>query len=203
MALDAFSLPVVFLFIATSVVNLVSRDWRVMIIALGIQYLGVFILVSLTWPLEMAVIKLVTGLIASAVLGMELINRQTVDSIVLEVHGEGHFFSNTLFRIFFAIVIGFAIYSFTPQMAKWILNASYYQILGSLLLIGMGILILGITNKPFRIIVGLLTFLSGFEILFATLETSVIIAGFFSFTAFGISLLGAYFIASPDLRKDA
>ena len=81
MALDAFSLPVVFLFIATSVVNLVSRDWRVMIIALGIQYLGVFILVSLTWPLEMAVIKLVTGLIASAVLGMELVNRQTVDSI--------------------------------------------------------------------------------------------------------------------------
>jgi hypothetical protein len=150
----------------------------------------------------MALIKLITGLIATAVIGIELAGMPVDQSTSAENQGKPLVFSGVLFRILLAIVIGMAIYSVAPEFAKWILNASYHQILGSLLLTGMGILILGITNRPFRVLVGLLTFLSGFEILFATLETSSIVAGFFALTSLGISLLGAYFIGSPEITEE-
>ena len=87
-------------------------------------------------------------------------------------------------------------------MANWVLNASYEQLLGSLLLASMGILHLGVTDNPFRVAVGLLTVLSGFEIIYAAVETSVLVAGFFALLALGISLLGSYLMAVPTNEVD-
>jgi hypothetical protein len=201
MSFESISPFVLFLFGLTSLVNLVSRDWRVVLSALGIQYVGVFILVAQIWPLEMAVIKLVAGLIAAAVMGMELIKIPFDRALPPEIQEDKPLLSSILFRVFLAILAGLAVYSVAPDMAKWVLNASYQQILGSLLLAAMGILIMGITSQPFRVIVGLLTFLSGFEILFATLETSALVAGFLAFMSLGIALLGTYFIAVSELNQ--
>ncbi len=57
----------------TATIILVSRDWRVSISAMGAQYVGVLLLVALSWPLELAVIKLIAGWIAAASLGISLI----------------------------------------------------------------------------------------------------------------------------------
>jgi hypothetical protein len=87
-------------------------------------------------------------------------------------------------------------------MANWVLSATYEQLLGSLLLVSLGIINLGITDRPFRIVVGLLTVLSGFEIIYASVETSVLVAGFFALLSLGISLLGSYLMAAPTLEVD-
>ena len=200
MTFDSLNLPVIILFSVTTLVLLIFQDWRVMICALGLQYSGVFILVGITWPLEMAVIKLVTGIIAAVVLGMELVRMTATQSLSPGFFSDPVRMSNRIFNLILAILIGLIVYSLTPEVAKWVLSATYYQIFGSLVLTGMGILIMGISNQPFRVIVGLFTFLSGFEILFATLDTSVLIAGFFSTLTLCISLLGAYLISTQDLR---
>ncbi len=173
----------------TALILLVSRDWRVSISALGAQYVGVFLLVSLAWPIEFAVIKLVAGWISAAVLGMGLVESKAWEDEL------GRWLSGTLFRVFIAGFIAFVAFVFTPSVARWVLRASDVQILGSLLLMGLGLFHLGLTAQPIRIVLGLLTLLSGFEILYATLETSLLVNGLVAVVTLGLALTGSYFNA--------
>jgi hypothetical protein len=50
----------------TAILVLSNRRWMTGILAL--QYIGVFLLVSVSWPLEIAVVKLVAGWMSAAVL---------------------------------------------------------------------------------------------------------------------------------------
>jgi hypothetical protein len=190
-----FAVSAVIFLAITSVLLIVSRDWRLSLTALSIQYVGVFILVAQSWTLEMAVVKLVAGWIGTAVLGIELVN--SAQRIWDE---EKVTLSRVLFRLFFAVLVGLVIFSVAPEFAKWMLRASYSQILGGLILMAIGSLHLGLSAQPFRIILGLLTVFSGFEILFCTLETSPFIAGGLSLINLGLSLVGAYLLTDPDME---
>ena len=72
----------------------------------------------------------------------------------------------------------------------------------ALTLAGLGMLHLSISAHPLRVVLGLLTFLSGFEILYATLETSTLVAGFLNLFNLGIALVGSYLLAAPTLEVD-
>jgi hypothetical protein len=194
---DALTFPALILFVATSTLLTLGLDWRISISALAAQYLGVFILVGTTWPLEMAVIKLIAGWIAAAILGMELVSIKTDHS-----GNESTLLSGRLFRIFLAVLVGFAVLAFVPGVAKWFPQASYEQILGGFFLMGMGIFFLGFSDHPFRVGFGILTFYSGFEIIFATFEASPVVAGFLSVLTLGLALISSYLIAAPTLEAE-
>jgi hypothetical protein len=197
MLFETFAIPAVILVVVTALLMLFIRDWRLSLTALGIQYIGVFALVGLNWPLEMAVVKLVTGWIAAAVLGMELISETR------EVFGQERFgVGRQLFRVILAILVGMAIFSLAPEAAKWMLQASYEQILGGFLLIGLGILHLGVSDRTFRVILGILTTTSGFEILYGTLDASPVGAGLLALIILGIALVGSYLLAVPSVEAE-
>jgi hypothetical protein len=67
---------------------------------------------------------------------------------------------------------------------------------GSLILMGLGMLQLGMTAQPFRVILGLLTTLSGFEALYAALESSILVAAMMSTVNLGLALVGAYLLTA-------
>ena len=67
---------------------------------------------------------------------------------------------------------------------------------GSLILMGVGMLQLGMTVQPFRVILGLLTVLSGFEALYAALESSILVAAMLSTVNLGLALVGAYLLTA-------
>jgi len=56
----------------TSMLILLVRDWRYCVSALAVQYIGVFFLVFPSWPVEMAVAKMVAGWMAGAILGIAM-----------------------------------------------------------------------------------------------------------------------------------
>jgi hypothetical protein len=197
MQFDALAVPALILFVITSTILALSLDWRVSLSALGAQYAGVFILVGSAWPLEMAVIKLVAGWIAAAVLGMELVSKPDE-----HLGKDPTLLSGSLFRIFLGVLVGLAILAFAPDLAKWMLHASYEQILGGIFLIGMGIFQLGLSDQPFRVAIGILSFTSGFEIIYATVETSPLVAGFFAVLTLGIALISSYLMAAPTLEVE-
>ena len=58
------------LLLVTSIGLLLSRDWRWSLGFLAAQYLAMFWLVALHWPFGLASVKLVTGWMASAALGV-------------------------------------------------------------------------------------------------------------------------------------
>ncbi len=52
-------------------------------------------------------------------------------------------------------------------------------------------------------IIGLLTALSGFEILYAAVETSVMVAGLQAIVTLGLALIGAYLLAVRGMEGDS
>lgn len=196
MLLESFVLPALIMLLITTMVLLLGWDWRVSLGALGLQYAAVFVLVGLTWPLGMAVIKLVAGWIAAAVLGMELVNLPQGQAFQERGPLSVHFF-----KVILAIMVGFSLLNLGPQVARWMLQAAYVQILGGLLLIGMGLIHLGVSDHPFRVSIGLLTFLSGFEVIYATIETSTLVAGFLAVFTLGIALIGSYLMIAQKIEE--
>ena len=179
----------------TSLTLLLSRDWRLGIGALGVQYLGVFLLVSVTWPVNLAVIKLVAGWMAGAVMGL------TYVSSGLGRNETKIWPTERLFRLLAAALVILVVLSLTPQTVDWVPNIGPFQVAGGLLLIGMGIMHHALTEHSLQALLGLMTALSGFEILYAAVESSALVAGLLAVVNLGIGLTGAYLLISPELEQ--
>lgn len=182
-----------FIAVVTSIGLLLHKNWRWGIGFLATQYISIFWLVQSHWPISMAAVKLVTGWMVCAVLGLALLNND-----LAETQGSGP--QGRLFRLLTAGIIMAATYALSLRASIW-LGLSLPIAWGSLLLIGMGSLQLGISSQPFRVIVGLLTFLAGFEILHASVESSVLVAALLSVINLGLSLTGAFFLNMSTMEK--
>lgn len=185
----AVSLPALVLLYFTSLVLLLTRHWRLIIVVLALQYLGIFILTAFAWPIAMAAVKLVAGWMACAVLGAGM--AFSVSTWEVE---ESPRISNQLMRFLFALLVGLVVFSSAQKMQTWFPKTGLESLTGSMALIGMGILHLGITLHPFRVVTALLTVLGGFEILYASLEVSVLVAGLLAVVNLGLALVGAYLL---------
>ena len=117
MILDALALPAAILVLLTSLFLLVLRDWRLILAALGIQYIGIFLLTALSWSIEIAVVKLVTGWMSAALLGIALINTRLSDILEGELSR-----SAIVFRIFAAALAGLVAYTWGSKLIGFILE---------------------------------------------------------------------------------
>jgi hypothetical protein len=186
-------LPVVFL-AATSILLLMSRNWRVCVLALAVQYLAAFWLVALIWPVGLAAVKLVAGWMAGSLIGAA----QPEDELVDE-HFKG--WAGRALRLIAALVILLVAYTLVPAVQEWI-PGSAAIVWGGILLIGMGVLQLGMTTLTLRVFFGLLTIVTGFEILYAVVEYSVLVTGILAFINLGLALVCAYLLASPTMQEE-
>jgi hypothetical protein len=184
-------IPVI-LVAASSLLVLVSQNWRRSILALAVQYLGVFWLITLSWPVELAIVKLVVGWVTGAVLGA---------SQLPEIGREGSR-SSQIFRSLAAIFVFILTFTTYPFLATWI-NARPEILQGGLILIGMGLLQLGMTTNSLRVILGLLTVLSGFEIIYASVENSVLVTGLLAVVTLGLALVGSYLLNVTSMDEPA
>jgi hypothetical protein len=221
---EPFTLPAVLLVALTALILLISPDWRVSITALAVQYVGVFALVALVWPLGMAVTKLVTGWMAGAILGVAVANLLQEWPFLEtgeapdeqdELPGEAPktapgvgfatvtFPSSRLFRLLAALLICLAVLSIAPEVTQWVPGITLEQAWGGLILIGIGLLQLGFTGYTFRTVLGLLTMLAGFEILYAVVESSTLVAGLLAGVNLILALAGAYLLTAPSMEETA
>lgn len=172
----------------TSVGLLLSRDWRWSLGLLSIQYFAAFWLIFSHWQLTMSASFLVTGWMAAAALGMTHINIK--DEPATEVSWpEGR-----LFRIFAASLVLLAVSAASDNLIGSLPNAAPPVVWGALVLIGLGFLHLGMTLQPLRVILGLLTTLTGFEVFFSTIENSILVAGLLVVVTLGLALAGSYLL---------
>lgn len=186
-------LPVVLLMVSSAWV-LVSANWRRSILALAIQYLGVFWLIALSWPFNLALVKLVVGWVAGAVLGASQPPELDDKSLASP--------SGRIFRSLAAAFVFILVYATYPFLATWI-NARPEILLGGLILIAMGLLQLGMTTHPLRVVLGLLTVLSGFEIIYSAVEASILVTGLLAIVNLGLALVGSYLLNTLFLEEQA
>ena len=181
----------------TSIGLLLTRDWRWSIILLAIQYLGMFILTLQHWPLGMASVKLVAGWMSAAILGM---TRSGMPS--LNFDEQSFWPRGRLFRLLAASMVLLIISAATPSVDTIMADAGYAVTGGSLLLIGMGLLHLGITSYILRVVIGLMTVLSGFEILYSAVEGSILVAALLAIINLGLALVGAYLLVAENSQQE-
>jgi hypothetical protein len=184
----------------TSAGLLVTQDWRIALGLLGLQYVGAFWLTNQHWPSSMAAIKLVTGWMAIAILGMTRLSIKEINEPSEKFWSQGW-----IFRLFAGGIVTVIVSTAAPRVEEIIPGIGLPVIVGSLILLSLGILHLGMTAQPFRVILGLLTVLSGFETLYAALESSVLVAAMLSVVSLGLSLVGAYLLTvrTPEFRETA
>lgn len=196
MSFDSYSLPAVFLIFITASFLLISWDWRLSITFISIQYVGVFFLVAVSWPIEIAVVKVISGWMAGAVLGLAMTNvpqDEWKESPLIA--------SNVIFRILAASMAGLFAITAGASIVRLFPEVSTSQAYAGIIMIALGLLHLGLTTKPFRVILGLLTVLGGFEILYAAVESSILIAGLLATVTLGLAAVGAYLLTAPTLEE--
>jgi hypothetical protein len=194
MNLSQFAILAVPVLMVASLVLLIGLDWRGTQIALSVQYVGMFALVAMTWPIGMAAVKLVVGLMASAVLATTQPGNPSVSAEALPLSGR-------IFRALAALLVWIVIFSISQSVVN-LLHVTQVTSLGGIILMGMGLLQMGMNRQPARVVIGLLSFLSGFEILYATLENSVLVAGLLAAVNLGLALVGAYLASAESMERD-
>ncbi len=170
--------------LAASLIVLVSERWYWSLGGLALQYVGVFWLVANNWPLGLSLAKLVVGWMAVAVIAAS----RSEDEL-REERFPGR--AGQLFRGLAAILVWALVFSVAPQAREWFpVQTAVLQ--GGMLLAGMGLLHLGMTARPQRVVMGLLTVIAGFEVLYSGLERSVLVAGLLGVVNLGLALAGSY-----------
>jgi len=186
--LDQYAFIAVGILGLVSAVILLTRSWRWRVGALALQYVGVFWLVALSWPVGLASIKLVVGWMAGAILGVSRIDQLPSD--------RRRWPTEWMFLGLVMMLVFFSVSTIAPRFEGWLPANHSAQIWGGLLLIGSGLIHLGVASRGLRVIVSLLTALSGFEILYAVVENSTLVAGLLATVTLGIALVGAYLLSN-------
>jgi len=180
--------------IMASVGLLLSRDWHWRIGFLATQYLCAFFMLQTHWPISMAASKLVAGWMACVVLGIARLNSEKRGEEDLSIP------QGRLFHLLISFIILVVTFAVSLRVTTW-LGISLPIAWGSLVLMGLGLLQLGITLDPFRVVIGLLTILCGFEILYATVESSILVTALLAVVNLGLALTGAFFLISVEEER--
>ncbi len=186
----------VLLVTVTSAGLLLSRDWRWDVGFLTAQYVGVALLVAQHWPLSMSAAKLVTGWMTTAALAM------TLTALPLqEQPAEGFWPQGRTFRLFLVGVVLVASLAVTPRVLAVLSGIGAPVVAGAIILTGVGLLQLGTSTQIRRVVLALLTVMSGFEVLYAALESSILVAALLAVVTLGLGLVGAFLI-NASVKED-
>src|SRR5687768_15229732 len=188
-----FAWIAVAMIIITSVGLLLARDWRWSMSLLAIQYVAMFVLALQHWPIGMAAVKVVAGWMAAAIIGMTRSGLSDENLSEEKTWPRGR-----LFRIFAAFIVLIIVAAITPGVDTIMADAGFAVTAGSLLLIGMGLLHLGITAHILRVTIGLMTVLSGFETIYSAVEGSVLVAALLAVITLGLALVGSYLLIASN-----
>jgi len=164
---------------------LTVSDWRMRIAGLASLYFVGFIVILQIWPVALASVKLISGLMGIALLSTSMINS-------MDQANDLRFPSEMIFRFLMAALIWIVVAAIAPSINEWI-PIPYTNLYIGVSLMGSGLLFMSLTEDFFEIILGLLTILTGFDIIYSSLEGSALVTGIYAFIIILICLLGGYF----------
>lgn len=199
------AMPAVVGVFVTAGLMVVSRDWRLNVIALAVQYFFVALLMTQVVRLELAAVKALIGWLICLAF---YLTEQQVKSLT-RASGER---SDLSFQGWFEARVdgwrrqGISVRAAFGFMAAVVVSVAAVAAVSAIpisqvpeefalacyLLVGLGILLLGLSQDPLRVGVGMLMFLSGFDLFYVVLEPSLVVTGLLGSISFVIALGMAY-----------
>lgn len=169
---------------------ILSNSRRSIIYAFSTILILVFSINIQFWTFGFAVTKLITGIMAMLL----LLITPTEKALPGGIAGIG--------RIFRALSLGMGILIILSTLSgtTQFLSLNVEQTLPSLTILWCGFLMIAFSKDPFRIILGLLTLLTGFEIIYSSVERSLLINALLTAVYLLIAVIGSYLMmpASPE-----
>jgi hypothetical protein len=207
----SLDLAVLLLFLTAGTIVLV-RDWRLSLLALLVQYLVAGLILSRVVRPEIAVAKVLAGLLIcpilylsarqagwSEIVGARFQARRLFSwrrTLGWEVFPAGHIFRflAVLLMILTATTLGrtYTLAGSQPPFA----TAVYWLILA-------GLLLLILTEEPLKAGQGMLTALTGFELVFTTLERSLLLMALWGAVNLLIALAIGYLTVVRGVQEEA
>lgn len=193
----------------TAFLLLVVVKPRLSLAILFIQYVGVFLIISTVWPLTISLVKLFSGSAAVIVLILSTFTHMPADKPKNTTKQADSIknsrlaslldtLSGNMFRLLAAGLVLIVVVSITPRAVNWISGATIPSVFAGLLLISLGLLKLGLTKRVLNVFIGLFTFLSGFEIIYASVENATLVTGLLAGVTLALSLVGAYLVTANE-----
>lgn len=185
----------------------VSREWRLNVFALTVQYFFVVLLMTRVIRLEVAAVK---GLIGWMICMVFYLTERRVSELEQPAADETVQTSQRLnrwmmsarasFYLLACILISVAAYTAAlrmplPDVPPDITLACYQMA-------GMGLLLVGLSEAPMQVGFGLLVFLSGFDLFYVALEPSLAVAGLLGAVSFLIALSTAYLRVAQVVARE-
>jgi hypothetical protein len=198
MAFNIVSWMAVGLMMGTSAAILINRDWRLSLGALAVQYLAAFWLVTRHLPFVMGSAKLISGWMVVAALGMTYLSLSNAE----EEKQNPNLPRGQWFRLILLLIVGLATAGATPRIEAAIPGLGLPVIAGSLLLMGAGAAHLSATSDTLNVVLSLLTILTGFEIIYAAVESSILVTGLLAVTNLGLGLTGSYLLTAGTVALE-
>jgi len=168
----------------------ILRNWKVTLISLAIMYVGMTILISVSLPISIVIIKLIVGWMCCAVLGISCISIQ-----YQETSSEKSLFSSLLFRVLAVALVSAVIVVLIPIIQPQLISSvPPVTLIACVVLILIGLIQVAMTHEPFFTITGLLTLFLGFEAFYSIVELSNLLTGLLAVINLGFVLIGSYLL---------
>lgn len=184
------TLPI-YIALLAALLNLVRRQWSLNLIALVFQF--IFIIPSLLklFPIQIALIQPFSGIMVSLMLFLTLNQVGGIEKIKLSRNLTPGEIFRALAGIFLLSIISFFLEDFQKDVFPTIPMEHLYISVGLML---TGIMQLGTIREPLYLAIGLLTFLSGFQLLYSALEFSYLLEALFVAVNLLLGMVGSFFI---------
>ena len=170
--------------IVTSSLLLLVIHWRWSLVILFLQYVLTGLLFRDTQLPQVGGTHLLSGVIACSILYL------TARQVRTTRGGHRRSISDMVLRLLTIALAAIALYGLSPDVLMARSPATILQAGGWLLVLGL--LITGIAREPIHTAVGLLTFQTGFSLLYATLDSSLIVTGLLGVVNIALALVTAY-----------
>ncbi len=177
---------------------IVLNDRRWMLLMLACVYVALTWLSAISLPIQVSAVKLVGGMMACAVLALSIM-RVGHESEIVEREGLP---SGIAFRVIAVLLVSASAWGLAER--GWMLlpgSVSLSATSGAMLLLSLGLLHLGISEEPFRVGMGLLTALAGFEILYVAVEPSLAVLALMAAVHIGIAIIVSYLVVGAAVLR--
>jgi uncharacterized MnhB-related membrane protein len=190
--------------VVTASLIIIVRDWRVSLAALLAQYLLTGFLLTRLIPPEVATVKTLIGALICPILYLTARRvrwgRQRSNNDVSTLPTGWEVFPVGLpFRLLAVVLVGLVASSLLnsyplPEVPRDIGFACYWLAL-------MGLLAMILTAEPLKAGLGLLTFMAGFELFYAALESSLSVVGLLGIVNLFMALAMAYLASAGEAES--
>jgi hypothetical protein len=201
------AMPAVLGILLTASLLVVSRDWRLNVLALTLQYFFVVLLLTRLIRPEVAAVKGQIGWMICMVFYMTERRAEaaagTGQALPLGASLRARHWmmsARASFSLLAGLLIAVAAYTATLRFPLPIVPEDIS--LACYLLAGLGLLLAGISDSPLQVGIGVLTFLSGFDLFYVALEPSLAVAGLLGGLSFVIALVTVFLRAAQIAAEE-